>query len=82
MNTVGHLITDCNIGGQLINQHRFTVVRGCKYRALLGMDLFPALNVKIHVGNTVCCDNAGTTSSEASYSGSYSDDPRTIYVCL
>ena len=33
MNTVCDLITDCEIGGQIIKQHRFTVVRGCTYPA-------------------------------------------------
>ena len=41
----------------MISHHRFTVVRECTYPAIVGMDLFPALNVKLQLGNNVYYDN-------------------------
>lgn len=37
----------------------------CTYPAILGVDLFPALNVKIQLGNNKCCDHAGTVNTQA-----------------
>jgi hypothetical protein len=64
MSTVCDLIADCDIGGQIIKQHRFTVVKDCTYPAILGMDLFSALNVKIHMGNIECSQSADTINTK------------------
>jgi hypothetical protein len=64
MSTVCDLIADCDIGGQIIKQHRFTIVKDCTYPAILGMDLFSALNVKIHMGNIECSQSADTINTK------------------
>ena len=64
MSTVCDLIADCDIGGQIIKQHRFTVFKDCTYPAILGMDLFSALNVKIHIGNIECSQSADTINTK------------------
>ncbi len=64
MSTVCDLIADCDIGGQIIKQHHFTVVKDCTYPAILGMDLFSVLNVKIHMGNIQCSQSADTINTK------------------
>lgn len=53
MGTVYDLVTDCQVGEQHIQQHRFTVVKHSTYPAIIGMDLLPRLKMHLSIGSQV-----------------------------
>lgn len=54
LGTVCDLVTTCRVGKTVINEHCFTVVQHSTYEAIIGMDLFPALNVTMSLNGQPC----------------------------
>ena len=61
LGTVCDLLTTCRVGKTVINEHRFTVVQHTTYEAIIGMDLFPALNATVSLNGQVCYDREKDT---------------------
>lgn len=78
MGTVYDLVTDCQVGDQHIEQHRFTVVQQSTYPAIIGMDLLPRLNMHLSIGSQVFV--SGTNNIADQDSGTKPFPPRVCRI--
>ena len=53
LGTAFDLPTTCRVGKTVVKEHRFTVVQKSTYEAIIGMDLFPSLDVKLSLNGQV-----------------------------
>ena len=56
LGTAFDLLTTCRVGKTAVKEHRFTVVQKSTYEAIIEMDLFPSLDVKLSLNGEVCYD--------------------------
>ena len=80
LGTVCDLLTTCRVGKTVINEHRFTVVQHSKYEAIIGMDLFPALNVTVSLNGQVCYDGEKDKATTLPHQADNTPAIRRIYA--
>ncbi len=80
LGSVCDLLTTCRVGKTVINEHRFTVVQHYTYEAIIGMDLFPALNVTVSLNGQVCYDGEKDKATTLPHQADNTPAIRRIYA--